>query len=377
MTKGSSDQLSIFECNQIVALNDVVHVCRDCGNNVDLTWLASLSKSTRQAVGRRCRACHSERARLQAWIRAGNITPLPPRGRRKVWDSPTCVTCGVQRDMNWFAQLKLQYQKSTCGQCKSCFNERHRLAAWNRKGIQPPPPPGVARQIKCVKCAKTFTSTVATASKCGLCGGKCDLNVMAKDRMSLTQRQCEWCSKSFTTNQPQKRFCVRRCKITAREVRLGRRSDPRVDKPIARKPGPRSSVWYLHCVICDKLIACRQANRKYCSNACQRQNICNRLMGLYHTALVQIDVKSAMHWQRQICAYLADRDGNKCGICCQMVDMHISSGTRGSDLGPSIDHVVPRSQGGSDDLANLRLTHWGCNRKRGNRGGNEQLRLIG
>ncbi|NDE02585.1 MAG: HNH endonuclease [Gammaproteobacteria bacterium] len=100
-------------------------------------------------------------------------------------------------------------------------------------------------------------------------------------------------------------------------------------------------------------------------------------MGLYTVAVSRVNVTSAVHWQREICAYLADRDGDRCAICHQMVDLKIRSGTRGSDAGPSIDHVIPRSRGGSDDLANLRLTHWGCNRKRGNRGGYEQLRLIG
>ena len=32
-----------------------------------------------------------------------------------------------------------------------------------------------------------------------------------------------------------------------------------------------------------------------------------------------------------------------------------------------IDHVTPRSAGGSDHLANLRPAHAGCNRGRGNR----------
>lgn len=69
-----------------------------------------------------------------------------------------------------------------------------------------------------------------------------------------------------------------------------------------------------------------------------------------------------------------ERDEWTCGIC-------------GSDvckdwdpvewLGPSLDHIVPRSQGGSDDAANLRLVHFICNSIRGAGGGGEQLALIG
>lgn len=70
-------------------------------------------------------------------------------------------------------------------------------------------------------------------------------------------------------------------------------------------------------------------------------------------------------------------DGDKCAICNHRVDLTLKSGPRGDRRGPSIDHVIPRSQGGSDDLANLRLAHWGCNQARGNRGGGEQLALVG
>lgn len=114
-----------------------------------------------------------------------------------------------------------------------------------------------------------------------------------------------------------------------------------------------------------------------CSERCRLSDVSSRIMGLYNEALKIIDIKSAMHWQRQLCRYLAQRDGNRCELCDRPVDLTITSGTRGSDNGPSIDHIVPRSKGGTDDLSNLRLTHWGCNRKRGNRGEIEQLRLVG
>lgn len=38
-----------------------------------------------------------------------------------------------------------------------------------------------------------------------------------------------------------------------------------------------------------------------------------------------------------------------------------------SRLGPSVEHRLPRSRGGSDDLSNLALAHRACNSGRGNR----------
>jgi hypothetical protein len=43
----------------------------------------------------------------------------------------------------------------------------------------------------------------------------------------------------------------------------------------------------------------------------------------------------------------------------------------------SIDHIVPLSEGGGDTAANKRASHLGCNVARGNRGGMDQLAMIG
>ena len=65
---------------------------------------------------------------------------------------------------------------------------------------------------------------------------------------------------------------------------------------------------------------------------------------------------------------LAARDGNKCGICGEDVDMSLSPR---SPEGPTRDHIWPWSLGGSDDPENLRLAHNACNIRRGNRVGHE------
>jgi hypothetical protein len=62
---------------------------------------------------------------------------------------------------------------------------------------------------------------------------------------------------------------------------------------------------------------------------------------------------------------LAKRDGAKCNICTKPVNMSKS----GSDpLGPTIDHLLPVSKGGTNDSFNLALAHRRCNTSRGNRG---------
>jgi 5-methylcytosine-specific restriction endonuclease McrA len=44
---------------------------------------------------------------------------------------------------------------------------------------------------------------------------------------------------------------------------------------------------------------------------------------------------------------------------------------------PTVDHIVPLDAGGDDTRANVQLAHRRCNSQKGNRGGGEQLRLVG
>lgn len=53
------------------------------------------------------------------------------------------------------------------------------------------------------------------------------------------------------------------------------------------------------------------------------------------------------------------RDDWTCQICLEDVDADLV-GTR-SAWRPSIDHILPRSKGGSDEPSNLRLAHLWCN----------------
>lgn len=61
-----------------------------------------------------------------------------------------------------------------------------------------------------------------------------------------------------------------------------------------------------------------------------------------------------LRWQ------LAQRDGDICALCGEP----FREVSRGSIYAKSIDHVVRVSDGGTNDLSNLRLAHVACNRMR-------------
>lgn len=57
----------------------------------------------------------------------------------------------------------------------------------------------------------------------------------------------------------------------------------------------------------------------------------------------------------QLRSYLLSRDGDACGLCGHPL----------GDSTPDIDHIHPMADGGTNDPANLRLTHARCNRSKG------------
>lgn len=61
-------------------------------------------------------------------------------------------------------------------------------------------------------------------------------------------------------------------------------------------------------------------------------------------------------WYRETKAALRQRDGDECWICLKPTTLDDQT----------IDHWIPESLGGSDELVNLRLVHAACNRRRGN-----------
>lgn len=72
-------------------------------------------------------------------------------------------------------------------------------------------------------------------------------------------------------------------------------------------------------------------------------------------------------------AEIRERDGNRCHLCRRKVSVKPYP----HPLSASLDHVIPLTKGGMHERSNVRLAHLSCNVAKGNRGGNEQLLLIG
>jgi 5-methylcytosine-specific restriction endonuclease McrA len=62
-------------------------------------------------------------------------------------------------------------------------------------------------------------------------------------------------------------------------------------------------------------------------------------------------------------AKLFERQGGICPICQNTIKWHACIQ---SEM-PTLDHIIPKSMGGTYTMDNLRLVHWRCNNERGNR----------
>jgi hypothetical protein len=61
---------------------------------------------------------------------------------------------------------------------------------------------------------------------------------------------------------------------------------------------------------------------------------------------------------------LRERDGDDCWLCLGPIDFALAPGDR---MAKSLDHVIPRSAGGSSRMSNLKLAHRKCNSDRGSK----------
>jgi 5-methylcytosine-specific restriction endonuclease McrA len=85
-------------------------------------------------------------------------------------------------------------------------------------------------------------------------------------------------------------------------------------------------------------------------------------------------LRHAEGWDGISDVQILDRDRWRCGICRKRIGKSFKYPHPRSK---SIDHLVPLSEGGDDTAANKRAAHLGCNIGRNNRGGGEQLAMIG
>ena len=175
-----------------------------------------------------------------------------------------------------------------------------------------------------------------------------------KPKAPELEKSCVWCSKTYLSNWKQSKYCSLKCKDAARR-------DKQV-KAIQAKHAANPRRFDFDCDRCGQLVMTDICIRKtYSGRYCRNCSLVKRRESYrIKTAKRQGVAKPA----RLSADALIQRDGNLCRLCNTEIDLSL---TRNSRFGATIDHIVPLSKGGSDDIENMQLTHWICNIKKGNR----------
>ncbi|MEU9310875.1 HNH endonuclease signature motif containing protein [Streptomyces sp. NPDC048256] len=120
------------------------------------------------------------------------------------------------------------------------------------------------------------------------------------------------------------------------------------------------------CVRCGTgyVVADNRLQAKYCSRRCLRGDQKDRRRALQKEAFVAP--------VRRIAVF--QRDRWICRLCSKPV---VRTAVVPHPRAPVIDHVIPLARGGTHEPANVQTAHFLCNSIKSDRGGGEQLMLIG
>lgn len=175
--------------------------------------------------------------------------------------------------------------------------------------------------------------------------------------------ECPVCSKSFERSRRDQRFCSVFCS----DVNRGQRRA--VPLPLTVCALDDCDVEFQPMFLRQR--CCSEAHGKKLWNRKNPEPWNDRKRDHYHRRRA---LKAGASTGRPVVlAEIRMRDGNRCHLC----DKTVPDKAWPHPQSPSLDHVVPLSKGGAHDPDNVKLAHLECNTAKGNRGGNEQLLLIG
>lgn len=205
----------------------------------------------------------------------------------------------------------------------------------------------------------------------------------------MADRTCAGCGDELPPNKAKgmpRKWCSERCRVAYwRTQDLDRArvlaADASRRRTAERRAAEGTPIAYRDCVICgagfvvNLLTAGR--SRIVCSTTCRSRRNWSTPAGK-KVRQASKDRRRA----RKRDAYVADvdrlaifeRDGWRCQLCRKPVRRNAKVP---DDMAPTIDHVVPLSEGGTHEPRNCQLACFRCNSLKGNRAANDQLRLIG
>lgn len=245
-------------------------------------------------------------------------------------------------------------------------------------------------------------------ARCRECRRACPAPYGPRPGAPSRERTCEHCGATYQArwlNKPQ-RFCTPACRTRASrrtplsrpckrcgtefaiDAKNSRRTYCSATCAVEASRKARSCrIYIVDCGECGRPFVARPQHKKMCSAECRKARQARR----YHdNPKYRNDIIASNHARRAnklglgdhriTLAYLIERDKGRCQMpVCQFRSRKVAALGAGkrNPRGPSIDHIIPLSRGGTHTLDNVQLAHLKCNRVKHNTGAGDQLLLIG
>jgi 5-methylcytosine-specific restriction endonuclease McrA len=228
----------------------------------------------------------------------------------------------------------------------------------------------VLHVTQCRVCQRGFVAQARTGPTPAYCSRECAewwrcFSRRAKNIIKAWNIACDLCGRAVYVRGTQPRHYAgkgttesRYCSTACRQYVTGERSEIH----------DRCRLRLIDCESCGTPIVARGGPRLSKCPPCRK--------------LAEMDKNRRKNYKRRLArnagdgytlAEIIERDAGKCHLCIKVVDTSLPGS---HPQGPTIDHILPISDGGADTRANVALAHRQCNVARGNRGA-MQLRLVG
>lgn len=290
----------------------------------------SVPNCTRKRRGREWCSGHYQRWRTTGDVQANRPLREP--------SPPTCSVPNCIRRHKCLGYCGKHYQR-VLNHGDPMYGERERIDDCRVKGCWRPPVSPVAGVCRAHYLRLWRTGTTEPTHK-------------AMDLPFIPA--CAYCGKA---NDPEtvvaRQHCSQRC---YKQTRKGR----------------QFRSWM--CETCPAVIpAGTRGDRRFCDD-CARGRILANGRFRAHRRRVVIDGLDGAAYERFDDREIFERDRWRCGLCRKRVNRRLNFP---HPMSASLDHMVPIIEGGRHVRANVQLAHLACNVRKGERGGGEQLMLIG
>lgn len=210
--------------------------------------------------------------------------------------------------------------------------------------------PKNARLTHCQVCGKSLANIGTPGRPRRNCSNKCRTRAHPKHKPAII-KNCAHCEKSFASPNPRHRFCRNACRLAQAAIEQKRKWQEKQESKFPNRQKTVSCGW------CGEPRTFKIGESV--SNAYHPECRKEAQTARYRIKTVKRQSKT-QRWRISHEQVIREY-GDKCHICNQSIDLDLP---RTHKQGLTVDHLVPLSKGGSDEMSNLRPAHWSCNMRK-------------